>query len=178
MLATESRCLSGTLLHQAEVTIADSAAAWPAAIDRVRHASAATRTAPGAPARRSAGGIVVRATAAGREVLLVWRARRGDWSFPRGGVAAAEPASLAAVREVAEETGLACSVTAALPVVRWQNEGGCWRELHYFTMAETAGTAAACAEIDAVAWVTLEDALTRVSHARDRAIVEQLLAVG
>ena len=41
----------------------------------------------------------------GREVALVHRPRYDDWSFPKGKLAHGEHPLLAAVREVAEETG-------------------------------------------------------------------------
>ena len=41
------------------------------------------------------------------EVAVVHRPRYGDWSFPKGKVDRGETMPFAAVREVAEETGLA-----------------------------------------------------------------------
>ena len=58
------------------------------------------------PQRRdvvAAGAVVFRP---GREVLLVHRPRYDDWSFPKGKLDPGELAAVAAVREVAEETGL------------------------------------------------------------------------
>ena len=51
----------------------------------------------------AAGAVVVRK---GPEVLLVHRPKYDDWSFPKGKLDPGEHATTAAVREVAEETGL------------------------------------------------------------------------
>ena len=50
----------------------------------------------------AAGAVVLRKDA----VLLVHRPRYDDWSFPKGKLDRGEHAPVAAVREVAEETGL------------------------------------------------------------------------
>ncbi|MGH3510541.1 MAG: NUDIX hydrolase, partial [Nocardioidaceae bacterium] len=50
----------------------------------------------------AAGAVVSRKS----EVLLVHRPRYDDWSFPKGKLETAEHPTAAAVREVAEETGV------------------------------------------------------------------------
>ncbi len=55
----------------------------------------------------SAGGVVYRQTAQGPEVALI--KADGRWSLPKGGVEKGERPEAAALREIAEETGLALS---------------------------------------------------------------------
>ncbi len=81
---------------------------------------------PGAAADVVAAGAVV--LRGGREVLLVHRPRYDDWSFAKGKLDPEEHAVAAAVREVAEETGLhvrlgAPLVPAAVPARQRPDEG-------------------------------------------------------
>jgi 8-oxo-dGTP diphosphatase len=60
---------------------------------------------------RAAGGIVHRFVANGRvEIACIYREARGDWTFPKGKLDPGETFELAALREVAEETGMNCHV--------------------------------------------------------------------
>ena len=52
----------------------------------------------------SAGGVVYRQTAHGPEVALI--KAHGRWSLPKGGIEKGEKPEAAALREIAEETGL------------------------------------------------------------------------
>ena len=63
---------------------------------------------------RAAGGVPVRETPVGVEVLLVHRPRYGDWTFPKGKRERGETDEECAVREVREETGLVCALGAVL----------------------------------------------------------------
>ncbi|WP_229331697.1 NUDIX hydrolase, partial [Streptomyces sp. UNOC14_S4] len=67
--------------------------------------------------RRAAGGD------GGLEVALVHRPKWDDWSHPKGKLKAGEDALSGAVREVLEETGMACVVGCALPTVRYEVSG-------------------------------------------------------
>ncbi len=58
-------------------------------------------------------------TRKGGDVLLVHRPRYDDWSFPKGKLDPGEHAITAAVREVAEETGLDVRLGPALPGQRY-----------------------------------------------------------
>lgn len=59
------------------------------------------------PSIVAAGVVVFRP---GRQILLVHRPKYDDWSFPKGKLDPGETLPAAAVREVAEETGLAVAV--------------------------------------------------------------------
>jgi 8-oxo-dGTP diphosphatase len=66
-----------------------------------------------------AGAIIVRKTDGEPEVLLIYRAFRDDWSFPKGHIEAGEEAETAMRREVKEETGLDIDVIKQLPEMRY-----------------------------------------------------------
>src|SRR3954470_1380615 len=69
----------------------------------------------------AAGAVVFRP---GKRVLLVHRPRYDDWSFPKGKLDPGEHVTSAAVREVAEETGLRVRLGPPLPGQRYPAAGG------------------------------------------------------
>jgi 8-oxo-dGTP diphosphatase len=129
------------------------------------------------PLVRAAGGVVLRQAAGGEtEVLLVYRARREDWTFPKGKVAPGETDEACALREVEEETGLRCALAEPLPSTAYVDRKGRDKVVRYWVMFRLAGEAAPCAEVDAVRWVSLPRAALALTHARDRAVLEPLTA--
>src|SRR5205085_10957180 len=54
---------------------------------------------------QAAGGIICRETASGEEVIVVYRRRHRDWTFPKGKLGEGESCQEAAPREAREETG-------------------------------------------------------------------------
>lgn len=116
----------------------------------------------------------------GREVLLVHRPKYDDWSFPKGKVDRGEHPVAAAVREVAEETGLHVRLGPPLtsqryPVARRM------KTVHYWTGRVVGGddvsTYRPNDEIDAVAWVPFDEAPARLSYDHDRATLAEALKV-
>ena len=76
----------------------------------------------------AAGAVVFRP---GREVLLVHRQKYDDWSFPKGKLDPREHPTTAAVREVAEETGLHVRLGPPLATMRYPNNGR-MKTVHYW----------------------------------------------
>ena len=77
--------------------------------------------APGTGEIHAAGMVLWRSSGGGREVALVHRPRYDDWSFPKGKLAHGEHPLLAAVREVAEETGRQATLGRPLPTARYED---------------------------------------------------------
>lgn len=77
-----------------------------------------------------AGGVVFNQKG---EVLLI-RDRMGYWCFPKGHTEPGESLEQAALREVAEETGVEARVTTALSPTRYTNNKGIEREVRWFSM--------------------------------------------
>ena len=124
-----------------------------------------------------AGGAVV--SRRGPEVLLVHRPKYDDWSFPKGKVDPGEHVTAAAVREVAEETGLHIRLGPPLSSQRYTVRNGQERvkrvELWSGRVvgSDDLSTYAPNAEIDHLVWVSLAEADRRLSYERDRATLAE-----
>lgn len=130
---------------------------------------------------RSAGGLVVRESQSGPEVLLI---RVGDaWSLPKGNLDPGETPEVTALREIAEETGLPVAklrVTAELPpseyAYRRRDNGRLVfkRVDHYLVkLLGDAPLRPQAEEVDEVAWVPLAEAERRVSYRDLRAALAE-----
>lgn len=132
----------------------------------------------------SAGGLVVDASN-GRTVgaLIGRRDRRGRllWSLPKGHIEAGETAEQAAVREVAEETGIVGRIIGALGTIDfWFMADG--RRVHktvhhYLMLAEGGELSDEDVEVAAVAWVPLEEIARRLAYSDERALVARAPAL-
>ncbi len=116
----------------------------------------------------AAGAVVNRS---GHEVLLVHRPAYDDWSFPKGKLDRGERAAVAAVREVGEETGLQVRLGPPLSQQRYPVNAGT-KTVHYWVARvvgdDDVGSYLVNDEIDEVAWVTREEAMSRLTYPRDR----------
>jgi 8-oxo-dGTP pyrophosphatase MutT (NUDIX family) len=116
---------------------------------------------------RAAGGVVVR----DGEVLLVHRPRYDDWSLPKGKLLAGESSEAAALREVEEETGLACRVVREIGSSSYVDGRGRPKAVRYWLMEPVGGAFVPHAEVDEVRWLPLDDAAGLLSYERDRAVL-------
>ena len=116
---------------------------------------------------QAAGGVVVR----DGEVLLVHRPRYNDWSLPKGKLLAGESAETAALREVEEETGLACRLVREIDSSSYVDGRGRPKVVRYWLMEPVAGAFVPHAEVDEVRWLPPPDAARLLSYERDRAVL-------
>jgi 8-oxo-dGTP diphosphatase len=120
----------------------------------------------------AAGAVVSRK---GPEVLVVHRPKYDDWSFPKGKLDPGEHVTTAAVREVAEETGLDVRLGPPLSLQRYAVLDGRPRDkvVWYWAARVVGGDDVSGyrpnAEIDAVAWVPVDKAAKLLTYPRDRA---------
>lgn len=125
----------------------------------------------------SAGVVVWRP---GPEVLLVHRPKYDDWSFPKGKLDPGESAPVAAVREVAEETGLWVRLGSRLATQRYPVSDGRAKDVHYWVGRvvgdDDVSTYAINAEIDAVSWVPLDKAEALLTYDFDHATLVEATA--
>jgi 8-oxo-dGTP diphosphatase len=108
----------------------------------------------------------------GREVLLVHRPKYDDWAFPKGKLDRGEPAPVAAVREVAEETGLRVRLGVPLASQRYPASASRSKTVYYWTGRvvgdDDVSGYAPNHEIDGVRWVGYDKALALLTYDRDR----------
>ena len=124
---------------------------------------------------RASGGLVVREDEAGeRQVLVVHRPQYDDWSFPKGKLKADETDEDCALREVAEETGLACELGAELPATEYLDGSGRPKRVRYWLMRPVGGRLEFHHEVDDARWVSREQARTLLSYAHDRGLLESV----
>lgn len=123
---------------------------------------------------RAAGGLVVKRTEAGMAVLLVHRPAYDDWTFPKGKLEPGELEADAAVREVEEETGLACLLGRELGSTEYHDALGRPKVARYWVMAAPSGEPQPANEVDEVRWASPEEAAGRLSYERDRTLLDRL----
>ncbi|WP_203336354.1 NUDIX hydrolase [Nocardioides limicola] len=114
-----------------------------------------------------------------KQVLVVHRPKYDDWSFPKGKIDKGEHRLTAAVREVAEETGLQVRLGPPLSTQHY-SVGGRGKNVHYWT-ARVVGDDDVSRyrpnlEIDKVRWVHQEQALGMLSYDHDRATLKEAMA--
>ena len=121
---------------------------------------------------QAAGGAVVRrSNSGGRDVVLVHRPAYDDWTLPKGKLEPGEGLVEAAVREVREETGLACLTGPRLVTIGYVDASGRDKSAHYWAMAAAGDGLAPTKEIDEARWASFEDAEAQLSYDRDRRIL-------
>jgi 8-oxo-dGTP diphosphatase len=125
---------------------------------------------------RAAGGVIVRPGRGGdTEILLVHRPRYDDWTLPKGKCNPGESDEACALREVEEETGLVCELGEEVTVVEYEDGAGRPKRVRYFAMRPSdGGEAAGHNEVDAVRWVTQQEALGTLTYRRDAEIVKRV----
>lgn len=132
---------------------------------------------------RSSGGVVYRRNGEGLNFLLI-RDPYDNWGLPKGHIEGDETPVDAAIREVAEETGLNdIAVIAELPTIDWyfRDRGRLVHKIcHFYLVESTAGETVPQLEegITECIWRTFRNALELVTYdnARDvlRAAGERL----
>ena len=116
-----------------------------------------------------AAGVVVFHT--GKRVLLVHRPKYDDWSFPKGKLDPGEHVTTAAVREVAEETGVDVRLGPPLGGQRYPNGNGRMKSVSYWVGRPVGdhdiGSYVVNEEIDDVRWVPYDEAMELLTYPHD-----------
>lgn len=129
----------------------------------------------------SAGGLVIDRTIEPNMAALIGRLdRRGRlmWSLPKGHLELGETAEQAAIREVAEETGILGEIIAPLGSIDfWFVAEGrrIHKTVHHYLMQRVGGDLSAeDAEVVEVAWVPLAEVPDQLAYADERKLLERV----
>ena len=128
----------------------------------------------------SAGGLVI--DFSGTKGLLIGRLDQKDearerllWSLPKGHIESGETPEEAAIREVAEETGIQSEILRELGVIDfWFMAGGkrIHKTVHHYLFKEVGGTLAPqVTEVDEVRWFPLNEIVERLAYPDEKKLI-------
>jgi ADP-ribose pyrophosphatase YjhB (NUDIX family) len=128
----------------------------------------------------SAGGLVI--DHSGKNGLLIGRRDHKDasgkrilWSLPKGHIEEGETPEQAALREVAEETGIESAIERSLGVIDfWFMAGGkrIHKTVHHYLFRETGGLLAPQeSEVDEVGWFPLAEIVDRLAYPDEKKLI-------
>lgn len=129
----------------------------------------------------AAGAVCWRFSKGKIRVLLVHRETHDDVSLPKGKLDPGESLPETAVREIAEETGLAIALGAPLGTTEYTLPGGREKVVHYWAAevhdaARAASTFAPNGEIAHLEWLSLKKARKALSYPHDRDVLDRFAA--
>ncbi|MBR0791914.1 NUDIX hydrolase [Bradyrhizobium manausense] len=121
----------------------------------------------------AAGGIVLRRGDTPL-IAVVRQRKRNEWVLPKGKLDDGETPKEAAHREVLEETGHDVAIHEFLGTLVYQS-GGRSKVVHFWRMGAEGGPVRKLMnDIKAVDWLTLDEALARLSREYERAFLTQV----
>ena len=121
----------------------------------------------------AAGGIVLRCGSTPL-IAVVRQRKRNEWVLPKGKLDDGETPKEAAHREVLEETGHDVAVHEFLGTLVYQS-GGRSKVVHFWRMEADGGPVHKLTnDIKAVDWLTLDDAIGRLSREYERTFLTQI----
>lgn len=119
----------------------------------------------------AAGAVVLRGSGDDLEVAVIHRPRYDDWSLPKGKITRGEYLAAAAVREVAEETGMRVRLSTPLGHVAYKLNGGARKQVAFWAATVIDEGGPTDEEADEMAWVPVAQAGKRLSYKRDVELV-------
>ena len=134
----------------------------------------------------SAGGFVL-CSEGQNQVALIGRLNRSgklDWCIPKGHPENSEDLAAAAVREIAEETGILGEILAEIGSIDYEFSAGHRRihkTVHHFLLRQTGGQLTVendpQREAETVEWVPIEDVASRLTHENERRMGREMLRI-
>jgi 8-oxo-dGTP diphosphatase len=124
---------------------------------------------------RAAGAVVWREDG---EIAVVHRPRYDDWSFPKGKLENGETMPFAAVREVAEETGLAVHLGPSLGDVHYSVTDGRKLVRYWSGRVFKDNGFTPDAEVDELRWISPAQAAEMLSYVHDLDVLRRFEALG
>jgi bis(5'-nucleosidyl)-tetraphosphatase len=113
-----------------------------------------------------ASGLLLRREAGGRRRWLLLRNRkRGEWGFPKGHAEAGEDDIACALRECAEETGIALvALDGAARILRYRLGGGALKQVVYLPARTAQERVVISHEHDRAGWYDARGVLERMPY--------------
>lgn len=133
------------------------------------------------PALRAAGAVLYRRAVndprSPASIAVIHRPRYDDWSLPKGKLRDDEATTVAAVRELGEETGRRCALQARLGSVTYRTAIGP-KLVDYFAARDLGPGPQPDDEADEVRWLSFKAARALVSYGADRDVLDRFAAIG
>lgn len=126
---------------------------------------------------RAAGVVVLRGKPRRREVLIVHRPARADWSLPKGKVETGEHILATAVRECDEETGYQVTLGPYIGTMEYAVGGRPKRVDYWLARVASDEGFAPDDEVDEIAWIPVKEAATRLTYPADVDLVQRAMKV-
>ena len=133
----------------------------------------------------SAGGVLVRRLKGTWHLAVIRPAGKKVWALPKGIIGRGESAAEAALREVAEETGIEGRLLEKLGDIRyvymWRGER-VFKVVSFFLLRYSSGrlgdiSPAHRREVDETRWIPLEEAPTTLAYKGEREMAEKALQI-
>jgi 8-oxo-dGTP diphosphatase len=128
----------------------------------------------GLPVIKAAGGIVLRNTPRGEEVMVVYRKRHQDWTLPKGKLKDGESFEEAALREVEEETGCACRLGSYLGGISYAISGVPKVVMFWKMSVVEEKRITDDDEISEALWMAVPAAIQRLTHAQEKSLLTRV----
>lgn len=126
---------------------------------------------------RAAGVVLLRGTPDDREVLIVHRPRRSDWSLPKGKVDPGEHVLAAAVRECMEESSHLPQLGAPLPTLAYNALGRPKQVQYWAASVRSSESFIPNDEVDEIRWLPVSQARHQLTYEHDADTVEAATAL-
>jgi len=108
------------------------------------------------------------------EIAIIHRPRYDDWSLPKGKVDPGETDTVAAVREIEEETGFRSHLGRRLPTVTYPVDGAV-KKVRYWAARAVGGEFVPNDEVDEMKWLPADRAIAELGYPHDRKVVRRFL---
>ncbi|MBI2409650.1 NUDIX domain-containing protein [Candidatus Kaiserbacteria bacterium] len=125
---------------------------------------------------KKAGAIVLRPDYSA-QIVLVYRAKERDWSFPKGHVEEGETPLAACLREVKEETGLDVDVLTQLPDNTYIHKTGNRITTHMYLVRSKGDDIIAEHPEDKIEWVNMREVTDRFAYDNLKAYFKDILPI-
>jgi 8-oxo-dGTP pyrophosphatase MutT (NUDIX family) len=123
---------------------------------------------------RAAGGVICRSDRSGEaEIAVIHRPAYDDWTLPKGKIEPYETPEQCALREVREETGLRCELVRPFGCTAYVDRRGRDKVACYWVMEVRGGRFRPGIEVDKLVWLSVEEAVKRLTYERDRTLLLQ-----